>query len=125
MKHGRQCSRKIAIDASHVPAGSIPVSMCVAGSACTDFSAYGNMQMSAGHTIIYLLIMLRMVAEWKPTIFLHENVLHFPVRLLVEILDELYHFEEYLLQPQHADFPVDRRRKYCIGRFRLKLRRLD
>ena len=124
VKHGRLCSRKIEIQESHVPDGSIPISTCVAGSACTDFSAYGNMQTSAGHTIIYLLILLRMIAEWKPMIFIHENVLNFPISLLMEILDELYQFEEYLLQPQHAGFPIDRRRKYCIGRLRLKLRRL-
>lgn len=106
---------------SHID-GTDVVSLLVAGSACTDFSSYGNLQQSAGATTKYLLIMIRIVATWKPLLLLHENVLGFPLSLLLETLDELYEFEESVLQPQLAGFPIDRRRKYCIGRFRLKLK---
>lgn len=98
------------------------LTMLVAGSACTDFSAYGNKQTSAGPTTLFLLILLRMILDWKPMLFIHENVLQFPLALLEETLGEVYAFEEHVLCPQHAGFPVDRRRKYCIGRFRLKLK---
>ena len=121
-KHGKKCSRKFVADHTGVPLEALILTMLVAGSARTDFSAYGNKQTSAGPTTLFLLILLRMILDWKPMIFLHENVLQFPLTLLEEILGELYQFEEHILCPQHAGFPVDRRRKYCIGRFSLKLR---
>ena len=122
-RHGRNCPRKPE------PAGvnallTVILTMLVAGSACTDFSAYGNMQMAAGPTMLFLLILLRMVAEWQPMVFIHENVVHFPMVLLKDTLDELYDFEEHILQPQLAGYPIERRRKYCIGRLRLKLKLL-
>lgn len=106
-------------------ASAVVLAMVIAGSACTDFSAFGNRQTSAGPTVIYLLILLRMILEWKPDILIHENVVSFPQGLLEEVLDSLYSIESHILHPQQGGFPIDRRRRYCICRFRLKLASLD
>lgn len=55
-------------------------------------------------------------------LFLHENVLGFPLTLSTDILKELYEVEELVITPEIANFPVERRRKYAVGRFRLSLR---
>ena len=125
-KHAAKCSRRFTgkpVDFNIVDA--VIVAMVIAGSACTDFSSFGNRQMSAGPTVIYLLILLRMILDWKPDILLHENVISFPQRLLEEVLDSLYSIESHILHPQQGGFPIDRRRRYCICRFRLKLTSLD
>ena len=121
-KHGGPCSRKIEIDESSVPPGASAISAFVGGSACTDYSFYGNHQYGAGPTAIYLLIMLRIIAEYKPHIVLHENVILFSLQLIAEVLEELYEFEQVVLQPDVAGWPVERKRKYIIGRLRLKLK---
>lgn len=121
MKHGGLCSREIAVNNAFVPDGSDALSAFVGGSACTDYSFFGNQQYGAGPTAIYLLIMLRIIAEYKPHLVLHENVLGFPLAMICDILQELYDFEEVVLQPDIAGWPIERRRKYMIGRLKMKL----
>ncbi len=121
-KHGGSCSRAIGIDESSVPEGASAISAFVGGSACVDYSFFGNQQHGAGPTAIYLLIMLRIIAEYKPHIALHENVLPFPLEMLLEVLEELYEFEQVVLQPDIAGWPVERKRKYMIGRLRFKVK---
>ena len=122
VKHGRKCTRSMVIDESMMPQGSRAVNMCVAGSACVDYSAYGNHQQAAGKTALFLIVLLRLILEDKPLLFLHENVLGFPLALLMDVLAELYEIEEIVITPEIANFPVERRRKYALGRFRLSLR---
>ncbi len=66
--------------------------------------------------------MLRIIAEYKPHIMLHENVLPFPLDMIRDILDEMYEFEQVILQPDIAGWPIERKRKYIIGRLRLKVK---
>ena len=87
-----------------------------------DYSSMGNQQASAGPTVIFLLVLLRMVLEWKPDIFIHENVLPFPTENIKEVLSVLYEIEEGILTPDF--FPVDRRRRYMICRLKTSLRLL-
>ena len=124
MKHGGLCCREIAINNAFVPAGSEALSLYIGGSACTDYSFYGNQQFGAGPTAIYLLIMLRNIAEYKPHIFVHENVLGFPLAMILDVLQSMYDIEEVVLQPDIAGWPVERRRKYMIGRLRMTLKHL-
>ena len=100
------------------------MTVVVGGSACTDFSSFGNHQMSAGPTTIYLLLLLRMVASFRPLIFIHENVVAFPLKLLSDCLQEMYDFEEVVLHADQTGWPVERKRKYCVGRLSGKILQL-
>ena len=116
MKHGRSCNRNYKIDEKSVPDGSIAISVLVAGSACVDYSSFGSQQMAAGPTAIFLLLLLRMVLEYRPMIFLHENVIGFVISLLEDVLSPIYRLEESIIASEAMSFPVERRRKYCIAR---------
>lgn len=63
-----------------------------------------------------------MVVTFLPYLWVHENVVSFPGDMLKETLDADYHIEELLLQAEHSGFPVERKRKYTIGRLRVKLK---
>ena len=102
------------------PSGADIRSVMVGGSACTDYSFFGSQQHSAGPTALYLLIFLRMVLEYKPTMVLLENVVGFPMSLVLQVLGEAYHFVEMILQPDQMGWPVERRRKYMLGVFELR-----
>ena len=104
--------------------GEIILRLLVGGSACVDYSFFGQQQAGAGPTAIFLLIFLRMAAEYKPDLILHENVLGFPLAMIIEVLDELFEFEEGVLQPDIAGWAIERKRKYMIGRFRMKFKTL-
>ena len=95
----------------------------VAGSACTDWSSFGSQQHAAGPTVFYLLVLLRMVLETSPDVFLHENVSSFPTELLLDVLQDAYTVEELMTSPVDAAFPIERRRKYCLCRRKATSRR--
>lgn len=116
MKHAGLCNRTYKIDEKSVPDGSIALSVLVAGSACVDYSTFGSQQMAAGPTAIFLLLLLRMVLEYRPMIFLHENVVGFTISLLEDVLSPLYRLDESIIASEAMNFPVERRRKYCIAR---------
>lgn len=115
------CPRDFLPKPAIAPSKSRVVTVACAGSSCTDYSSFGNQQTTAGKSVLSLLVLLRMVAQYTPDIFLHENVLLFPLNLLKEVLDSLYSFEEAILQADHTGFPIERKRKYIIGRYRMKL----
>lgn len=102
------------------PSGANIRTIMVGGSACTDYSFYGSQQHSAGPTALYLLIFLRMALEYKPTMVLLENVVGFPMSLVLGVLGTAYRFHELILQPDHMGWPVERRRKYMLGVFELR-----
>lgn len=103
------------------------IDMLVAGSACTDFTSYGSSQNAAGPTMVYLLLLIRLVAEHQPDLLLHENVLPFPTRLLEECLSELYSIQELIRSPETSGsgFPITRNRKYVICRKQTRVQFLE
>ena len=105
------------------PEGAQVLRLMVAGSSCTDWSAFGSQQHAAGPTVFYLLVLLRVVLETLPDLFLHENVPSFPTELLLEVLHEAYVMEEMMTSPVDGAFPIERRRKYCLCRRRTTTRR--
>lgn len=115
------CPRDFTARQGIAPSKSRVMTVACAGSSCTDYSSFGSQQTTGGKSVLSLLVLLRMVAQYIPDIFLHENVILFPLCLLKEILDCLYSFEEVILQADHTGFPIERKRKYIIGRYRLKL----
>ena len=105
MKHAGLCNRTYKIDEKSVPDGSIALSVLVAGSACVDYSTFGSQQMAAGPTAIFLLLLLRMVLEYRPMIFLHENVVGFMISLLEDVLSPLYSLDESIIASEAMNFP--------------------
>ena len=85
-QHGKNCKRtpgRKGRDTSCCAAEIKKIiDLLVAGSACTDFSSYGSNQNQAGPTIAFLLLLMRLVLEYEPELFLHENVILFPLALL-------------------------------------------
>ena len=73
--------------------------------------------------MIFLLILLRLIIEHKPMVFVHENVPGFPSQMITETLGALYNLDECILSPDC--FPVERRRKYTIGRLKTTVQILD
>lgn len=121
IKHNMECPRECGCGSkqkAEKSLGQVILDMLIAGSACTDFSAYGSSQHSAGPTMVYLLLLLRMVLEYQPDIMIHENVLQFPARLLEECLHGLYLIQEFVRSPDvsGSGFPISRNRKYLICR---------
>ena len=57
-----------------------------------------------------------MVAQAKPTIFLHENVPSFPIDVLAAIAGNLrvWVSSGVTLDPREMGFPVARRRQYAV-----------
>ena len=92
--------------------------MLVGGSACTDFSAFGSSQQQCGPTMVFLLLFIRLIAEYQPEVFIHENVPQFPTQILQDCLHDMYTIEEDLLSPESSGsgFPIVRHRKYITGR---------
>ena len=99
--------------------------LLVGGSACTDYSFYGSQQQSAGPTALFLLLFLRLAAEFKPMMVLLENVVGFPMSIVIDVLGQIYDFTEMILQADAAGFPVERRRKYMLGVLRIRYETLS
>ena len=124
-KHGGQCSREIKANHESAPEGATVLTALTGGSPCIDYTTMGNQQMSAGSTAIHLLILLRMVLEWKPDLFIHENVIQFPMAMIMECLKEIYTFDSVVLTPESLGFPIHRRRQYLLGRLTSKWKILN
>lgn len=118
MAHHAECPRQPGASQAYADPDRTILDMLLAGSACTDFSSYGSCQQQCGPTMKYLLLLIRLVLEYQPDIFLHENVTQFPLKLLQECLHGLYSLEEYICSPETSGsgFPIARVRKYIICR---------
>ena len=121
-RHGTNCKRapgRRGRDTSLCADGiRMIIDLLVAGSACTDFSSYGSNQNQAGPTIPFLLLLMRLVLEYEPEVFVFENVVPFPMALLEDALHCKYVLEEVFLFPDFSGcgFPIARQRKYIICR---------
>ena len=126
-KHGTKCPRMPALRSRDAAAAARKIgwqilTLLLAGSACTDFSSYGARQTCAGPTMFFLLVLLRIVIQYQPTVFIHENVCSFPTELLREVLHECYDVDDMLTSPTECGFPIDRKRKYCLCMLRCAVR---
>ena len=54
-------------------------------------------------------------------IFIHENVVPFPLSMIAEVIGAAYFMEQIVLSPETSGFPVSRRRQYCLARLTMKL----
>ena len=76
---GNQCRRRHRHRKIHVTG-------MVAGSPCTDFSNIGAKLRASGPTAIYLAVLIKMILTGLPGWFIHENVLGFPIMVLMQFL---------------------------------------
>ena len=67
---------------------------------------------------------IMMVLTYQPCLFIHENVLAFPVSFLESMLQPLYSLEHIELDPVLFGIPAARRRRYSICRLVRRLQKL-
>lgn len=68
--------------------------------------------------MVFLLLFIRLLTDYQPEVFIHENVPQFPTQILQECLGGLYTLEEDIMSPETSGsgFPIVRHRKYVTGR---------
>ena len=94
--------------------------MHIGGTPCTDFSARGEREELDGKTTTALLSFVGMRRDLQEPFWLQENVVTFPVSLLLEMLSDLYEIQSCVIDPPTLGWPVQRKRQYIIGRHRTK-----
>ncbi|CAE8609464.1 unnamed protein product, partial [Polarella glacialis] len=110
LTHNRQCRRVFDVNVSRVI-----IAMLIAGLPCPDYSRFGKLTKTSGKTVVYLLVLLKMVHQFEPDIFLHENVPGFPWKLLSSTLQCKYHVDKCELDPnRHCGVPIRRERVYAV-----------
>ena len=65
---------------------------------------------------------LRCVLQFKPHIFIHENVVGFPDAIIHQILGSVYTIETVLLNSLSHTLPISHKRKYSLRRLGTKLK---
>ena len=64
---------------------------------------------------------LRCVLEFKPFVFIHENVVGFPDDIIARTLSSYYDVETVVVNSLDCGLPISRKRKYTLCRLRSKL----
>ena len=86
-------------------------------SASQDYSGYGHGQKQDGTTFVFLMILLKYVLVFRPTLFLHENVMRFPLEFIASVLSPIYNVDHHSMDPADLTaLPVHRKRRYWICR---------
>ncbi len=97
--------RSVAIDLGAVHCGGNP---------CKDWSLLGKRQGVEGPTAPALITWALLIRRHKPDFLIQENVLQFPIELLLDLLGGLYRAEALELDPRRLGWPVARRRRYVV-----------
>ena len=92
-----------------------PLTLRVAGTTCTAFSAYGKKEKMSHESAVPFLIWEAETLKRKPGIWLQENGPDFPVEMLHARLGALYQIISIVFSPIHSGYPVARLRRYSFG----------
>ena len=57
------------------------------------------------------------VLDFKPTIFVHKNIIGFPKTITERVLSSLYDVETIVINSLDCGLPISRERKYTLCRF--------
>ncbi len=82
------------------------------GSPCTDFSNAGLLQRLFGPTVGLLATWLLRLHIWSPDLCAHDNVIGFPLWVLMHCLKEQYTAVPVVIEPWFFGTPVRRKRRY-------------
>lgn len=85
-----------------------------AGSPCTDWSTFGSRRTTCGPTSTAFVVMLAVILQGQPDVVIHENVIGFPLGMLVHHLGAMYQIDSAVLDPTSYGYPINRPRRYTV-----------
>lgn len=100
----------------------LPAKTHIAGTNCTDFSAFGSGQRTSGITMLYLLAWIALRLALMEPLVIQENVDSFAWQLLVEYLGDHYYVDPDALEDSYNfGMPTHRIRRWTVLRHRVKI----
>ena len=104
--HCRRCNGRLC---------SYPRAMChIAGTPCTDFSSFGQMLTTNGHTIAHFLVWAAHRLLLLEDVVILENVTHFPVSLLETLFGAFYDIQSICICATLFGLAMRRPRRYSV-----------
>ncbi len=88
----------------------------MAGTPCVDFSPRGSSLKEQGEAFLCLLAWVAARRYHQEAVVLQENVKGFPIKLLLDLLGDLYAIENCMINPSNHGFPSERPRQYVVMR---------
>jgi len=86
--------------------------IAVAGSVCKDYSSFGKMLMNMGKHSVAFIVWVASLRKSLPDAILHENVVKFDWRLLIDLFGGSYKARCRSFSPLHFGYPMNRPRIY-------------
>ena len=86
----------------------------VAGSPCVDFSPFGRRRGCTGPSMILFMLWSAMIKTCLPCCVFYENVVQFPVQVLIHVLGHLYCVSTILVDAATWMGAVRRKRRHAV-----------